>query len=369
MSQNLKMAAPLLDSLSCDEQSSSVMAWTTPLYSKSQVDAAGKVLATPLEEIDDYNEVENALGIINNWRSSHSFPLNTLQMGLRRHAKKVDDQSLIAQRIKRLSSIELKLVRFPGMQLSRMQDIGGCRAIVRTVRHVDELADSYRKSDVKHKLSRTYDYIREPKDSGYRGIHLVYRYNSDKNETYNGLQIEMQLRSQLQHAWATAVETVGLFIRQALKSSQGEAEWLRFFSLMGTALAMREKTPPVPDTPATKVELVEELRHYVQLLDVEERLNAYGAALSAPETIAPDAHYFLLRLDPRAKHIDIMGFRANEMELASREYLRVEREVGEDASAEVVLVHVDSLTALRRAYPNYFLDTRAFIEAVRRAIH
>jgi hypothetical protein len=38
---------------------------------------------------------------------------------------------------------------------------------------------------------------------------------------YNDLKIEMQLRSQYQHAWATAVETVGTFIGQALKSSIG----------------------------------------------------------------------------------------------------------------------------------------------------
>ena len=43
--------------------------------------------------------------------------------------------------------------------------------------------------------------------SGYRGVHLIYRYNSDRKTEYNTLLIEMQLRSQLQHAWATAVET------------------------------------------------------------------------------------------------------------------------------------------------------------------
>ena len=36
--------------------------------------------------------------------------------------------------------------------------------------------------------------------------------------------------------------------------------------------------------------------------------------------------------------------------------------------ADVVLVSVDSMAALRRAYPNYFLDTRAFLEAVKAAV-
>ena len=87
------------------------------------------------------------------------------------------------------------------------------------------------------------DYISAPKASGYRGVHLMYRYKSDKKKTiYNDLKIEMQIRSRYQHAWATAVETVGIFVGQALKTSMGDDRWLRFFALMGSAIAIREKT-------------------------------------------------------------------------------------------------------------------------------
>jgi hypothetical protein len=84
------------------------------------------------------------------------------------------------------------------------------------------------------------------------------------------------LRSQLQHTWATAVEAVGIFVHQALKSSSGEDKWLRFFALMGTAIAERENTPPVPNTPTNKVLLKNELRYFAKMLDVEKRLNAFG---------------------------------------------------------------------------------------------
>jgi hypothetical protein len=40
---------------------------------------------------------------------------------------------------------------------------------------------------------------------------------------------EIQLRSRLQHAWATTVETVDTFTRQAIKTGGGKAEWRRFF--------------------------------------------------------------------------------------------------------------------------------------------
>jgi Region found in RelA / SpoT proteins len=314
--------------------------------------------------------LDDALAVINNWRSSHSFPLNTFQVGLRIKGKQVDKKCLVAQRIKRLSSIELKLRRFKWLKLSDVQDIAGCRAVLSSVRRVDELVDVYKNSDLKHTISDQDDYIRTPKKSGYRGIHLIYRYHSDKKETYNGLKIEMQFRSLLQHAWATAVETVGTFIHHALKSSQGDKEWLRFFALVASAFALREKTPIVPGTPTTRKELIQELRDYANRLDVETRLSAYGAAMQTLEQ--PDsfleAHYFLLALDSAAKRVTITGFRANQLEGASQKYLDVERSIAGQPGAEAVLVSVESLASLRRAYPNYFLDTRVFISALNRAL-
>lgn len=39
----------------------------------------------------------------------------------------------------------------------------------------------------------------------------------------------MQIRSKIQHSWATAVEVVGAFTKQALKASAGDPRWLDFF--------------------------------------------------------------------------------------------------------------------------------------------
>ena len=55
--------------------------------------------------------------------------------------------------------------------------------------------------------------------------------------------IELQIRTRLQHAWATAVETMGIFIDHSLKSSQGPQDWLDFFSLVGNAFAYIEGSP------------------------------------------------------------------------------------------------------------------------------
>ena len=120
------------------------------------------------------------LEIINNWRSSHNFPLNTFHVGLKRRASKIDHKCITAQRIKRISSIEHKLIRFPTMTLSQMQDIGGCRAILSSVANVKALCKAYHDSEIKHELKQSDDYIASPKVSGYRGVHFIYRYFSDK---------------------------------------------------------------------------------------------------------------------------------------------------------------------------------------------
>ena len=245
-----------------------------------------------------------------------------------------------------------------------MQDIGGCRSVLKNVGQVRKLVKSYIDSSLKHRLLAVDDYITYPKLSGYRGVHLIYRYYSDRKNTFNDLKIEVQIRSKLQHSWATAVETVGTFVNQALKSSQGEEEWLEFFALMGSAIAAREHSPTVPKTPSGRP-LTSQLRSYANKLDVKNRLQAYGAAIRVLTGDASQrADYFLLSLNPTERLIGIVGYKRSELHKAARDYLDAEQKEGVDA----VLVSVESLSALRKAYPNYFLDTTEFIRAMEKAL-
>ena len=258
------------------------------------------------------------------------------------------------------------------MKLSQMQDIGGCRAVVTTTRRVLELRDSYIASRQAHELVHEDDYIHNPKASGYRGIHLIYRYRSATRPEYNDLKIELQLRSNLQHAWATAVETVGTLIEQPLKSSIGRADWLRFFSLMGSEMAAREGTPTVPGTPTSEKELVTEIRDLAESLRVESVLTGYGEAIQKIYLGERQAPYYLLELRPSAGPtgkgvVTITGYESNQLDEANAKYLEIERNLKEPG-AQAVLVRVESLTALPSAYPNYFLDTRLFLDAVREVI-
>ena len=312
-----------------------------------------------------------ALAVVNNWRSSHAFPLNTFQMNLRRRARGVDDEALIAQRMKRLSSIDAKLERYQGMKLSRMQDLGGCRAVLKSVPKIRELVDTYKKARVDHHLESTDDYLETPKPSGYRGFHLIYKYGG-KREEYHGLQIEIQIRSRLQHAWATAVETVGTFTEQALKSSQGQSDWLRFFALMGSEMALREKTPTIPYTSDRRKTIRSEIKSLASQLDIIPRLNTYGATVRIVEKQAAaqmsGAKYFLLELNSIDGNLKITGFRSNQLEDGADAYSEAEQRVGNRPGCDAVLVSVEAFSNLRRAYPNYFLDTSSFVKAVEQAL-
>lgn len=342
-----------------------------PRFGRGHVDRAGDKLIDPSSSLFEYHD---ALHVVNNWRSSHSWPLNALQNTLRGRVKKVETRALVAQRLKRLTSIEAKLKRFSNMKLSQMQDLGGCRAVLKNIHNVDAVAAQYAMADLKnrrrHELAKKFDYIREPKSDGYRGIHLVYKYKTDiqKYQCFNGMRIEVQLRSQLQHAWANAVETVDTFTGQALKSSTGHPRWARFFLLMGSAMARRERAPNVPGSPSQRL-VRQELRELEAELMVRATMRGWRSALTHfRESAGPDDDLFLIAFDIDKWEVDVTGFREDELTLATEAYSTIEKEISDGANKQAVLVGVESLEALRRAYPSYYSDTEAFLEAVNRAI-
>ncbi len=338
------------------------MAWAEPNYPKNQVDSAGFRLTGAKALGMNYSQ---CLEIINNWRSAHSYPLNSFQMTLRGRARREDKHAIIAQRIKRLESIQNKLTRQKSMQLSQMQDIGGCRAVVETYAQVSDLAQTYTNGSLAHEMvGKGKNYITDPKVDGYRSIHLIFRYSGAGDyKIYSGLKIEIQLRTLLQHAWATAVEAVGIFTKQALKSNQGSGNWLRFFALASSGIALIEKTPAVPGTPDDQAELIAELRELNEILKVQDQLKFFQTFLRNQDRIGiADAKYYLLKLDFSENMIHVSGYPRSKSQQANDDYIKAEAEAEAESrpNYQVVLVSVDSIAALKRAYPNYFLDTEQF---------
>lgn len=353
-----------------------MLQWVKREHSKALIDKSGSILipwwTTVDAKLDDH--LWEAYTIVDNWRTSHGLPLNVVQAVLRGRAQRVEAKVIVAQRLKRMSSILNKLVREPNMKLSQMQDLGGCRAILSDVPAVRKLLDMYRgEPSIQATLLseetsfKCYDYISNPKDDGYRGIHVVARYHprQPNRAPWNGQRIEIQLRTKLQHAFATAVETVTTFTREPLKFGAGPAEWRRFFSLMGSALAVREGTPLVNGTPHSEPELITELENAAKELKVRQRLRKWANAMRAlPRRNIADFKWLLLVLDIEKNTIQVTGFADRRQ--ASKEISNIEPSSRKNLDA--VLVSVSSIKQLRAAYPNYYADTREFLSALSTAL-
>lgn len=343
------------------------MAFVQPKFSKSQVNKAGEILVAP----DHFSDEEQswAANVLANWRACHGYPMNTFQATLRMKLRSVDSGAIVAQRLKRAPSIILKLERFDGMRLARMQDIGGLRAILSTVAKVRRLEREYRTARFKHELASSKNYIDEPKQDGYRGIHLIYKYQNDGATPYNGLSLELQFRTRLQHAWATAVETMGTFLGQALKSGQGEAEWREFFSIAGAALAVVERTAPVPGYESCEPgDVFKRLAASEKRLRVLEKLNGFAVAASQITAERGQGAYHLIVLDSSKRTVSIRPYSVARLEQASLDYAAIEQRTKAGEAIEAVLVSAGPIEALQKAYPNYFLDTQEFVRQISKII-
>lgn len=343
------------------------MAFVLPKYSRSLVNRAGDILAgkTPWE-LDGH---VHAVTVLANWRASHLYPINTFQALLRHKLKTIDKQALVAQRLKRSPSILAKLERFPEMQLSRMQDIGGLRAVVSSMSRVRKIEDEYRHASFKHRLVGSKDYINEPKLDGYRSIHLVYKYKNSRAPAYDGLCIELQIRTKLQHAWATAVETMGTFLGQALKSGQGDADWRQFFEKASAAIAVLERTAPVPGFESlSNKEIFQQVAESEADLRVLQKLQGFAIAADRITKESGQGAYHLVILDSASRTVSIRPFALARLEEANIAYAEIEKRGNDGESVEAVLVSAGPVDALRKAFPNYFLDTEAFIEQIERVI-
>ncbi|GEK47381.1 (p)ppGpp synthetase [Bisbaumannia pacifica] len=337
------------------------MKWIEPKYSKERVKRAGASLLTAEVDSDEFQE---AVPVFYNWRSSHAFPMQIMLDLLRKNTIKIDKNALVVQRLKRVPSIFQKLVREKNMSLSRMQDIAGCRAVVADIRKVNKVYNSLKNSRTKNVLHKQNNYIEKPKPSGYRGIHLVYKYNGRK-KPFVGMQVELQIRSKVQHSWATAVEVVGAFTKQALKASAGDPRWLELFRVISAEFAKLENCKVDPFY--VDKDTFSEMDGLIKELDLFEKLSAFKVATSTlTSSSQKGAGYFVLLLDTSERVVEYYRYNKDQLGVATSHYDDLEVEHKNDTAKDVVLVSAASVRDLKRAYPNYFADTNEFEKNVKK---
>lgn len=338
--------------------------WKEPEYTKAQINSAGLVVRNPDATTA---EIQEARTVIDNWRAAHAYPLHVFYMNLRGKANSRTD-IIVAERLKRLDSIVDKLQREPTMELYRMQDLGGCRMILPSIEDVYMYSERFQNSRIRHEAKTPKDYIKTPKTSGYRSLHLIYRFQTDtpEKQIFNQypMLIELQFRTHLQHIWATAVEAIGLFTNQALKSGQGDDSVKRFFVLVSSLFALREGCPVVPRTVADERELVSEIEMIDNQHHIIDMLRAIQLAVDSEAEKKQDKKgYYILQLNYNTHLLNKIYFRPSEIEKASMTYDYLESMRGNEP-IDIVLVRASSFSTVKEAYPNYFMDIGEFVKLV-----
>lgn len=285
--------------------------------------------------------------------------------------------AVVSYRLKRMASILSKLKRQSSdFKLGALHDIGGCRLIVGSVREVHEAAQIL---DALLKPWKPIDYIAKPRSSGYRSYHAICKVPVGGIE----YRIEVQIRTRLQHLWATGLEAVGEVYGVDYKnpdvcaSLEGEYQtWYRFLVLSSHLFAFEEGQPGVPDVTDNLAVVRREINEICESTRLFKDLHEARSGIFVQADSDEKDEYFLLCLSRSTQLFRIEGF--PEFEAANDKYQRIEKEalridagndvvIAEPEFDNVVLVKAESAESIKSSYLNYSLGVDGFINEVKQA--
>ncbi|HAS6350174.1 TPA: GTP pyrophosphokinase [Vibrio vulnificus] len=344
------------------------------LVSKNEIDRA----ATSIRHGVIGDERFVAIKTIQNFREFHLYPLMLLKNHLVRTSAKISGKTNVARRLKRLSTIVDKLERTTldgenanAIKLTRMQDIAGCRAIVKDLKKLKALQQRLEKSTSVHRIIKTRDYL-VPKPSGYGGVHLIYSCYEGQTEPHEWkkAKVEVQLRTELQHAWATSLEIIDTLEQINLKTSHdGHEKWREFFSIAGKLVAHHE-TACIIEDPKELNNLRVRLADLSNDLEVVSKIARYTLAINfatdkkLPKQSKNGQGMFLVKMyhpnvEQKQIRVTVEFFRLKESDAALE---RLNEADLDETIAISALVSASDVRALKQAYPNYFGSTKKFVE-------
>lgn len=247
------------------------------------------------------------------------------------------------------------------MQLVRMDDVAGCRLIFSSIDQLRAFRGQLHGARFDHKLRNSenldkYDYILRPKSTGYRGIHDIYEYNvrSSRNVHLNGLYIEIQYRTLVQHAWATAVEVIGFVTESQPKFQKGDRRYEQAMAYASEVLARTHEGMLGPLPQLTYKELIDQFLS----LDSEIALLRTLRGLAQSKTEISGKRNSVLNMSPEGELI-VHSFR--DAADAIRKLFELEKQFPQN---DVVLVRADSTEEVRLAFRNYFSDVNEFLRLI-----
>jgi len=331
-------------------------------YPKKDVRRAGEMLGAvvPWSE-EKRDEIIRNFAVAYSWRDAHIYPMRSVRQAVQGRVRNLKQGGFVVARPKRMRSIRKKLER-QGWTLDQIQDLAGVRAVMPDIASVRTLIEDC-KQRLPHELRKEYPYIDTPKPDGYRSHHMVFHFRGEDEQAahYDGLRVELQVRTRLQHSWATAVEAVGTYRDEDMKAGQGNADWLRLFNLMSAEFAITERCAAPEESQLDRDRRVEELR------DLSQKLRAVGvledlknATRFAEDFIHDkDAPFYLITYNHATHRVKVHPY--SDVQISARSLGDAERRIeNAGGSDKVVLVESDKIASLVEAYPNYFGDVSLF---------
>lgn len=123
----------------------------------------------------------------------------------------------------------IEKLRRESIRLTQVQDIAGCRIVVEDVAAQNAVFES---ASIMLGQLTVIDRRAKP-INGYRALHLVAK--------VQGMPVEIQVRTRLQHAWSEISEKISDIYGQEIKYGKGEKWALEFLSKLSRLTAEREE--------------------------------------------------------------------------------------------------------------------------------
>lgn len=347
-------------------------------YSNKAVQKAGRRLRK--QEGDRKSATET----IQTFRAAHDKPLKTIAYLIGRCCRELGIPVRPVKRLKRLGTIIDKLQRksLDGTTtnatcVTNMNDIGGCRAIFPDIDSLNQAKERLIETierEARVRIKDIDDYITEPKpnDCGYRSLHIIYRYDHSSGKSFN---IEAQLRTRLQHLWATTVEIIDILEQTKIKTHSHSPDsdktalqvtWEELLSIMSQYIADAEGA--INLSGSDKEAMAQRLREINEDINAAAKLQTFKIMSKEVDSCCDDTtKHILLTVDEETRQL-VSKHEFSDQATAIFIYNEVEKLTQSLANINTVLISTKNMGQLKEAYPNYLGDCASFIEILKEAM-
>lgn len=322
--------------------------------SKTRIDKAGLALAkAKFKDEVDFIELEEAF---DEYRKAHLKPLSETTLEIQRMLGSFGTDYYIAQRLKRKPQIVRKLNRL-SVRLTQLQDIGGSRIIVPKNNDVDAvLAFLLEKSrfGAGFNIEKTTDYRERGRDdTGYRSLHVILE--------RDGVNLELQIRSRIQHYWAESIERTSVIYGHHLKENEGAPEVIEYFRHLSDVFYEVESGREPSAAHKIKIDALRQTCE--QIISKSDKHKVFDSfvnegvikTLTEKETRNPSGlNNWILIFDWNQGAFvswDIVDQNPNEAVAA---YVHYEHQYPAEQGFEVVLIGSSEVATVRQTHSHYF---------------